>query len=448
MSHATAPHDAFDSNACAAHARTLLRGTVTDRFEAERRSATDATSGAKLRVLILSHMYPRPRHPAGGIFVHEQVKALRSRGVDARVVSGDPFWIRVQNPPRLAATLRSYRSDQPTWGQWEDVPVLHFPYLCGFPLKAPFHSLTYLHGFSKVLARVRNVFPFEIIHAHTSFLDGSAGLRAARTHGCPLLITEHTGPFDVLTQNLLMRHMTRRSITGADRVLAVSDSLKRDMLAALALAPETIGVMPNGVDLGTFHPDDASGDGQPRDQIRALWVGHHVAVKQVGRLVQAFARASRDRSPLRLSLLGEGPDRSGIEALVAELGLSGKVEFLPATDRAGVARAMRAHDFLVIASATETFGLVALEALACGVPVLSTACGGPQELIAEPGLGLIVRDDVTGLADGIVAMADRAGTFDPARLHAYARDRYGWDTIAGRLVDTYRSMLASQPRHG
>jgi glycosyltransferase involved in cell wall biosynthesis len=393
-------------------------------------------------------MYPRPHHPAGGIFVHEQVRALRARGIDARVVSGDPFWVQTYNPRRFAKALRAYHHNRPTWIQRGGVPVLHFPYLCGIPFRAPVHSLTYLHGFKKVLADVWDVFPFDLIHAHTSYLDGSAGLHAARAHGRPLLITEHTGPFEILTQNFPMRYMTRRSVTGANRVFAVSKSLKRDMLAALTIAPETIDVMPNGVDLDTFRPDVAASGGEPGSQVRALWVGHHVAVKQVERLVQAFAGALRERPSLRLSLLGDGPDRGRMETLVAELGLTGKVEFLPAADRAGVAGAMRAHDFLVIASATETFGLVALEALACGVPVLSTACGGPQDLITEPWIGLIVSDDVAGLVGGLVAMADRAGTFDPVRLHAHVRDRYSWDSIARRLIDGYQSMLGSQPHHG
>ena len=121
---------------------------------------------------------------------------------------------------------------------------------------------------------------------------------------------------------------------------------------------------------------------------------------------------------MRLSLLGDGPDRGKIASLVADLGLAAQVEFLPATDRAGVANAMRAHDFLAVLSATETFSLVTLEALACGVPVLSTACGGPQDLITQPWLGSIVSNDLEGLTSGLVDMADRAGGDGAAKLHA------------------------------
>ena len=394
-----------------------------------------------MRILILSHMYPRLHNPVGGIFVHEQVRALRTQGIDARVATGGPCWLQTLNPWRIAAALRAYRAQQPAWATWDTVPVIEFTYLCGFLFRPTIHSLTYVHGFRRVMARLRKEFPFDLVHAHTSFLDGAAGLLAARAYGCPLLITEHTGPFDLLTRNAFMRYRTRRSVIGASRVLAVSSSLRQTMLAQLALSPDCIDVLPNGVDPSVFCPD--ANQPHASEVIRVLWVGHYVEVKRVDYLVRAFARALRSRPRLRLSLLGDGPDRGKISALVADLGLTAQVEFLPATDRAGVARAMRAHNFVAVSSATETFSLVTLEALACGVPVLSTACGGPQDLIVHPWLGSIVSNDLEGLTSGLVDMADRAGSDDAAKLHAYVRDRFSWDAIAGRLIETYRGLCAS-----
>ena len=257
-------------------------------------------------------MYPRAHYPVGGIFVHEQVRALRMRGIDARVATGDPYWIQTLNPRRIAASLRDYHAQQPAWTTWDTVPVLHFAYLCGYFFRPTIHSLTYVHGFRRQMARLRGEFPFDLVYAHTSFLDGAAGLMASRVHGCPLIITEHTGPFDMLTGNPFMRHRTRRSVVGADRVFAVSNSLKHAMLAGLAVTPDRIDVMPNGIDPDVFHPMA----GCPRrvdGLVRALWVGHHVEVKRVDRLVRAFGRALQRRPHLRLSLLGDGPDRGKID---------------------------------------------------------------------------------------------------------------------------------------
>jgi glycosyltransferase involved in cell wall biosynthesis len=384
-------------------------------------------------------MYPRAHYPVGGIFVHEQVRALRARGIDARVATGDPFWMQTRNPQRMASAIRAYRAHRPAWTTWGAVPVIHFAYLCGFLFRPSIHTLTYVHGFRGLMGRLHDEFPFDVVHAHTSFLDGAAGLIAARAYGCPLVITEHTGPFDLLARNAFMRHRTRRSVIGADRVFAVSNSLKQAMLAALALTPDHIAVLPNGVDESVFYPP-AVGPKRDDNLIRILWVGHYVEVKRVDYLVRAFALAVRSRPRLRLSLLGEGPDRGKVEALAAELKLGAYLDFLPATDRAGVAKTMRGHDFVAISSATETFSLVTLEALACGIPVLSTACGGPEDLITEPWLGSIVSNDLEGLTSGLIEMADRKSVSDPAKLHAYIRDRFSWNAIAGRLIEVYREL--------
>jgi glycosyltransferase involved in cell wall biosynthesis len=357
------------------------------------------------------------------------------------VLSGDPYWIQTLNPRRVLPALRDYQQATPVWTEWESVPVLHFPYLCGYLFRPTIHACTYLHGLKRILASVRGQFSPDVIHAHTSFLDGTAGLAVRRATAQPLVLTEHTGPFSLLTRNAFMRLMTRRAVVGADYRLAVSDSLKRDISEALRLDASSIDVLPNGVDTRVFHPGDQR---RPKDgAVRALWVGHHVEIKSVDRLLRAFAQAARIRPDLHLTLLGDGEGRGAAEHLAAALGLSDRVTFEPSADRNGVAEAMRAHDFLVVSSLKETFSLVAVEALACGTPVLSTACGGPESLITEPSLGLIVSNDVEGLTQGLLAMAQRAEATDPKQLLARLDGRYSWSWIADKLVAVYQRLLSA-----
>ena len=131
-------------------------------------------------------MYPRPHYPVGGIFAHQQVRALRAQGIDARVATGDPCWVQTHNPRRIAAALRSYQMQRPVWTTWDTVPVIHFPYLCGFLFRPSVHTLTYVAGFKRIMARPHDEFSFDLVHAHTSFLDGAASLVVSRAYGCPL----------------------------------------------------------------------------------------------------------------------------------------------------------------------------------------------------------------------------------------------------------------------
>src|ERR1700677_3968804 len=118
--------------------------------------------GQNLRVLILSHMYLRQNYPVGGIFVHEQARALRARGIDARVATGDPSWVQTFNPRRAASALRSYLTRLPAWTTWDTVPAIHFPYLCGFLFRPSIHTLTYASGFRRMMARLYLEFPFDL----------------------------------------------------------------------------------------------------------------------------------------------------------------------------------------------------------------------------------------------------------------------------------------------
>lgn len=396
------------------------------------------------RLLVLSHMFPRDHHKVGGIFVMEQVRALRRLGVDARVLSGDPYWTHKYKPQNIVRYAQAWRRSQGGW-QWSErdgVPVAFFPYMAGGLFRPWLHAWTYDLGLRSILADIRKDFPYELVHAHTSYLDGNAGLSAARLGGVPLVITEHTGPFSVLTDHVLKRYVTRRAVKAANHVIAVGGSLRKDMATQLGLPETSLSVLPNGYDENTFHaiPARRRGNG-----IRALWVGHFVSVKRVDRLIEAFSKVAAECAQLTLSLMGDGEGRAEAERDVARRGLSDRILFLDKTDRAGVADAMRYHDFLVVSSEVETFSLVTIESFACGVPVLSTRCGGPEGLILEPALGRLVSNDTEGLASGLAEMCRDIHDFDPAFISGHARARYSWDGIARELTSIYTRLIEAGP---
>lgn len=396
-----------------------------------------------LKVLILSHMFPRESHKVGGIFVLEQVQALRRLGIDARVLSGDPFWISKYKPQSVIWYARAWARSRSEWA-WKDcdgVPVVFFPYMAGGFFRPWVHAWTYRFGLRSVLAEIHRDFEFDLVHAHTSYLDGSAGLMAAKLDDVPLVITEHTGPFSLLTNHVLKRWATRRAVTAADQVLAVGDSLRTDMESQLALTDREISVLPNGYDDKIFHVEGRAPRG---NAIRALWVGHFVPIKRIDRLVEAFARVANDFPELTLSLMGDGEGMADAKRDVMARGLSERIVFLDKSDRDGVAATMRSHDFLVVSSEIETFSLVTIEAFACGLPVMSTRCGGPEGLITDDSLGSLVSNDTEGLASGLRDLCLRIGTFDPDRIAPHARQHYSWDGVARELTTIYAELIEAR----
>lgn len=399
-----------------------------------------------IRALVLSHMFPRSEEDWGGIFVFEQAAALRAIGVDARVLVGNPIWAHWRYQLRALLTwLKSLgRSAPPEWVELRGVPVAFF----SFPappmrLWARIAPLSFRWRAYSAAARRARRFPFDVVHAHTALMDGSAAARIADRFGIPFVLTEHTGPFTALTEHPANRRLTEAAINRADLVLAVSDKLRRDIIREVHVShPERISILGNGVDPDLFQPGaHAVSD---NGTIRAIWIGGYVPVKQPVMLLEAFASAAAKEPRLRLTMVGHGVLEAAVAKRLGELGLTDRVTMLPSAGRVQVAEHLRSHHFLVLSSETETFGMVVLEALACGRPVLTTRCGGPEETLDGRERGEVVENDRESLAEGFLTMSRRLREFDPHALAAYAHGRFGYPRIAKQLAGQYGQLLAGR----
>jgi N-acetyl-alpha-D-glucosaminyl L-malate synthase BshA len=240
--------------------------------------------------------------------------------------------------------------------------------------------------------------------------------------------------------------LTQFVISASDAATAVSESLARETREHFCFdtgAACEIEVIPNFVDLERFRP--AAGpdpDGPPL----AVHVSNFRPVKRVPWLVRAFARASAG-TDARLVLVGDGPEQMACRRLVVELGLERRVRFLG--ERDALPELLAPADVFVLASDQESFGLSALEAMACGVPVVATRVGGVPE---------VVQDGLTGFlapVDDPAAFAERLATLlsDRARSRAMGREarrdveeRFDRGKIVGRYEELYRRVLARPQR--
>ncbi len=402
-----------------------------------------------MRVLVISHMYPRQSDDWGGIFVHEQVAALRELGIDARVIVGnhDGFAVRFSS-----GAWRHFRSSRnsgvlPKWQELNGVPVLYFPYSAPYAWYwGMLGAVCFLREVRQLADWIRRSFPFDLVHAHTAWLDGTAGVWLARHSGVPIVLTEHTGPFSALTAGRCMKWVTERAINRANVVIAVSEALKRDILRQVKVdRPDKMEVVGNGMrpELFCLTEEKPPEDGT----IRALWVGGFHPVKRLTRLLDALSSALQREPRLRLSMVGMGPLEGEVREYVRLQHLENVVSFYPTAPRQLIASYLRRHHFLVVSSETETFSIIVIEALACGRPVLSTRCGGPEEIIRDKSVGELVENSREGLTQGFLSIVSRLGEFDPQRLSAYSRDNYGMDVIASRVARIYMKMCAGTVQH-
>jgi glycosyltransferase involved in cell wall biosynthesis len=298
---------------------------------------------------------------------------------------------------------------------------------------------------------------YDIVHVHTPFVAHYAGVALARRLGVPVVETYHTFFEEYLHHYvpLLPRSLTRRiaRAASASQCRAV-DALvvpSRQMLARLHEYGVTTRaeVLPTGVDLARFRGGDGAAFRARHGIAPMRPVLVHISrvahEKNLDFVLEALLRVRRKVPDVLLVIAGEGPALGHLRALVSRLGLGSSVLFVGYLDRATtLLDCYRAGDAFVFASRTETQGLVLLEALALGVPVVSTAVMGTADVLAHVKGAVVAPDELEGYAQAIVRVLQDAG-LRAALAAAAPTDAAAWsaDAMATRLAALYAELAAT-----
>lgn len=284
----------------------------------------------------------------------------------------------------------------------------------------------------------------DLVHAHWT-LSGAAALAGRWLHHKPVLVTVQGSDIFQMAKGRVGAWFTRSVLNGSDQVTALSHALK-DAAVAAGASPEKIAIVPNGVDIQRFVPPPNDGRGQPTDAERIiLFTGFLIQRKGVRYLLDALALLPTDLPPYRVALVGEGPEEAALRAQVAALGLGSRVEFLGFQPQAVVSEWMRRAHLFVLPSLEEGQGVVLLEALASGTPVIASDVDGIRDVVVPEVGTRVPAADSAELAGALEKML-RADTATWQRMSEAARARavavYDWDKIAARFVAIYEGMLA------
>jgi D-inositol-3-phosphate glycosyltransferase len=297
-------------------------------------------------------------------------------------------------------------------------------------------------------------YEYDIVFSHY-WLSGWVGDYLRRWWGVPLVTMFHTlGALKNASgygfDDTELRIVTEQEIIQqCQRVITATEREKHDMSEHYGAAPEKIGVVPCGVNMDLFNLMDRSG-ARARlglgDEKTLLFVGRIDPVKGVDRLVQALPLVETGDN-LKLMIVG-GDEASAAEVerlrtLATGLGVGDAVEFHGAVNQADLSVYYNAADACVIPSYYESFGLVGLESLACGTPLVAADVGCLKDIVVPGQTGIVVADNAPGrLAEGITKVL--AG---PAVSRDFIRDSvrdYSWESVAGGIVKQLRYTLCQQ----
>ena len=302
---------------------------------------------------------------------------------------------------------------------------------------------------------------YDLVHSHY-WLSGQVGWLAADRWGVPLVHTMHTM---ARVKNLHLadgdepeprgREIGEAQVVeAADRLVANTDREARELIELYDADPSRVAVAEPGVDLAVFSPgsrDEARARvGIPPDAVLLLFVGRIQPLKAPDVLVRAAAELVRRRPDLRSRLVvgilggasGTGVrNPMGLAELAQQLGIADLVRFVPPVDRSTLAQWYRAADLVAVPSHSESFGLVAVEAQACGTPVVAANVGGLPTAVGPAGI-LVDGHDTADWATALEAvLRDPRGAAALARTSVEHAAGFSWARTAGRLAEVYADAM-------
>jgi glycosyltransferase involved in cell wall biosynthesis len=382
-----------------------------------------------MKIGIITTSYPRYKHDHMGSFIYEAARAIQQKGYQVKVITmHSPGTARHENWDNIEILRTKYLPDfwellkseggglPEVWKKKSIVRLQIVPFLIAF--------------FFDVLINTRDC---DLLHANWTLAGAIAWVCGFITRK-KYLVTVHGSDIYQSVKLPFITRLTRLSLSRAKKVLVVSKALA-DQVYSIGIPYSKIAIIPDGVDTAYFTPLSYN---ERKNNI--LFVGSLIERKGVRTLIQAFAAVVKQFPKVHLILIGEGAQRIEIEQLAQLLGISANITLTGAQPQERVAVEMRYAKVFVLPSIEEGLGVVLLEAIASGTPIVASNVGGISEVVDDT-IGILVPPgDADQLGKAILTIIN----LSPEKwnyFHHNARKRaegmYDWNHIAEQLMRFY-----------
>ena len=377
-----------------------------------------------LHILLLSTGYPTPYAPLDGIFYRDQAEALAALKVKTGLLAINPVSvldILKKGPFQLGFDEFTLRNVHTVLLKYINIPKV--PDYC---IK---HSLS--EGIELFNKYVKNYGLPHLIHLH-GFQAGLLAIKIKEIHNIPLVVTEHSSSFIKGTHSQWQNQVAEKVFLASDFNIAVSKTFA-DLLNKTFEIP--FHYLPNIVDTDFFTPGTNSNESFIFLNVASLDYNKNHQL-----LIEAFAEAFSSDDNVKLKIVGKGDKHEELKLLINNLNRGHQVSLEGPKNRNEVRDYLREAGAFVLTSRHETFGVVLIEAMSVGIPVISTKSGGPESIVTgETG---ILCDHYTGsVALALRKIYNNRDAFKPELIRNTAVKNFSGTAIAKKLVDIYSRII-------
>ncbi len=378
-----------------------------------------------MKLLFITSWYPDEQNPVQGIFVQAQARKL-STTHDVTVVS---FKVD-KNNFSLRPSVHVTKNETGRLTEYRLVVSRFLPVVNQF-------SYMYLaYQFIKKLMKEKT---FDLIHAHVSYPAGVVALQLSKTFNIPYVLTEHSSPFESLFRSRIHKFLALSALKSAGEVAAVSAYTAERIKAHTGRTTEVVYEI---VSTSSFKPESKLKSDKIIIGFAGMLTSTSTDQDKKGLDILLKALAALERKDWVLWLVGDGPLLAIYKDMVDKLGLTSNVQFKGVLKPDEMPAFFREIDFFVLSSRDESFGIVLIEAMASGKPVVSTKCGGPEEIVTEISGILCEKESVSSLSGAINNMLDTYTEYKPDLIWEYVENTFSERAFAIKIEKIYLDLLS------
>lgn len=351
---------------------------------------------------------------------------------------------------KFSPLIVTNRIDTPKCYWVDGVPVECYESLnTGFRLGIPY-SIPTFPSFPTFFKAVKTS---KIVHAHGHpYLTSLAAAKLAKLCGKPFVLTQHNTFIEYNNVFDHVEHLNdltvgKQNLNSADKIIAISSATKEYVLR-LGAKPSKVKVIYNGVDLERFRPTTAKREemrrklGIPQNAILVLTVRRLVYKNGVDTLIDAATAVVKKNLRIIFLVVGKGPDMESVRLQVTQLGIEANFRLTGFVSDENLPSYYNAADLFVLPSKSgEGLPLVALEAMACGLPVVATDVGGIREILMKDYGKLVPPNQPELLANAVLDFAAVDFSSRKGELRTMVEKRFSWDTNVERLAEIYEELI-------
>lgn len=374
-----------------------------------------------MRVLILPSTYPNTYNPIAGIFFKEQAEALTNSGIEVSVLAT----VFIQHQTLIKSRKFSFGK---IYKKEKGVSL----YLYKLPIFPKFHGLKFLIRFwiSKHLLKKyikENGLP-DIVHLHT-YNSGRLARYLKKKHNINYVVTEHYSY--LRKKNMSKKHFNEALVTyqNSTQNYAVSNEFA-DFLKTKFNT--NFNFLPNFINTNFF---TLKAKKTSTSQLKFINIGNLVAIKNQELLIKAFFKAFGTQSIHTLKIVGDGPQKASLERLIADLNMQSSIELTGLATRNKIKTLLHDADIFVLSSHKETFGVVLIEAMSCGLPVISTKNGGAESIVTNENLGILCNNDIDSIVQALQDVSNNH--YDSNYIRKHIIDNFSEEAIVETLKRIY-----------